>query len=44
MDKQLKEITPPKWADRFFEWYCNPDMQEEIQGDLYESFIFEIFK
>jgi len=39
MDKQLKNTDPPKWADRFFEWYCNPGMQEEIQGDLYESFM-----
>ena len=39
MDKKIKEILPPKWADRFFEWYCNPDLQEEIQGDLFESFL-----
>ena len=39
MDEKLKNTDPPKWADRFFEWYCNPDMQEEIQGDLYESFM-----
>ena len=32
------EISPPKWADRFFKWYCNPDLQEEILGDLYERF------
>lgn len=28
----------PKWANRFLEWYCPPDLLEEIQGDLYESF------
>ena len=44
MDKQLKEIAPPKWADHFFEWYCNPVMQEEIQGDLYESFMERVQK
>uniref|UniRef100_UPI00404930ED permease prefix domain 2-containing transporter n=1 Tax=Fulvivirga sp. TaxID=1931237 RepID=UPI00404930ED len=27
---------PPKWADRFLSWYCNPDLLEEIQGDAYE--------
>ncbi|MDN5201953.1 ABC transporter permease [Fulvivirgaceae bacterium BMA10] len=27
---------PPRWADRFLAWYCNPDLLEEIQGDLYE--------
>lgn len=31
--------TPPKWADRFLEWYCNPDLLEEIQGDTYELYL-----
>jgi putative ABC transport system permease protein len=31
-------IHPPKWADRFLEWYCNPDLLEEIQGDAYELY------
>lgn len=39
MNKNRKQSIPPKWADRFFEWYCNPIMREEIQGDLYESFL-----
>ncbi len=30
--------SPPKWADRFLEWYCRPELLEEIQGDLYELF------
>lgn len=29
---------PPKWADRFLEWYCNPDLLEDLQGDLYEVY------
>ncbi|MCB0629417.1 MAG: ABC transporter permease [Saprospiraceae bacterium] len=29
---------PPKWADRFLVWFCAPDLLEEVQGDLYESF------
>ncbi|MDW3208522.1 MAG: FtsX-like permease family protein [Reichenbachiella sp.] len=29
---------PPKWADRFLEWYCDPDLLEEIQGDSQELF------
>jgi putative ABC transport system permease protein len=29
---------PPKWADRFLEWYCHPELLEEIQGDAYELF------
>jgi putative ABC transport system permease protein len=29
---------PPKWANRFLEWYCHPDLLEEIQGDAYELY------
>jgi len=29
---------PPKWANRFLEWYCRPELLEEIQGDIYEVF------
>lgn len=32
------KTKPPKWADRFLEWYCRPDRLEEIQGDAYELF------
>lgn len=31
-------ILPPRWADRFLAWYCNPDILEEIQGDAHELF------
>ena len=31
-------MKPPKWADRFLEWYCHPDLLEEIQGDAYELY------
>jgi putative ABC transport system permease protein len=31
-------VTPPKWADRFLRWYCNPLFLEEIEGDVYELF------
>ncbi|MEM1120708.1 MAG: ABC transporter permease, partial [Bacteroidota bacterium] len=30
--------NPPKWANRFLEWFCHPDLLEEIQGDAYELF------
>ncbi len=33
-----KNHTPPKWADRFLEWYCTAQHIEEVQGDLYEAF------
>ncbi|MEM7299334.1 MAG: permease prefix domain 2-containing transporter, partial [Bacteroidota bacterium] len=29
---------PPRWADRFLRWYCNPIYLEEIEGDIYELF------
>ncbi|MGC3945138.1 MAG: ABC transporter permease [Chryseolinea sp.] len=29
---------PPGWASRFLEWYCRPDILEEIQGDLLELY------
>jgi putative ABC transport system permease protein len=32
------KVSPPKWADRFLEWYCNPSLLEEIQGDAHELF------
>ncbi|MBX2947570.1 MAG: ABC transporter permease [Cyclobacteriaceae bacterium] len=32
------KISPPRWADRFLEWYCHPDLLEEIQGDAYELY------
>lgn len=30
--------TPPRWADRFLSWYCNPEILEEIQGDAHELY------
>lgn len=30
--------SPPKWADKFLKWYCNPDLLDEIQGDSYELY------
>lgn len=32
------KVQPPKWADRFLRWYCNPRFLEEIEGDIYELF------
>ncbi len=29
---------PPKWAIKFLHWYCNPDLIEEIEGDIYEIY------
>src|SRR6478609_4288918 len=35
---------PPKWASRFLEWYCNPDLLEEIQGDANELYDIRVKK
>jgi len=35
-----KVKSPPKWANRFLEWYCNIDLLDEIQGDLLEAFYY----
>ncbi len=32
------ERTPPALADRLLEWYCHPDLLEDLQGDLYERY------
>lgn len=29
---------PPRWAERFLEWYCRPEKLEEIQGDVHELY------
>ena len=33
-----KGIHPPKWARNLLEWYCKPELFEDLQGDLYEYF------
>ncbi|MGC3944141.1 MAG: ABC transporter permease [Chryseolinea sp.] len=29
---------PPRWAHRFIEWYCKPQLAEDLLGDLNEYF------
>jgi putative ABC transport system permease protein len=36
-----QENKPPQWADRFLQWYCRPDLLEEIQGDAVELYYRE---
>jgi putative ABC transport system permease protein len=33
-----KEPTPPKWALRFFQWYCNDHLAEAVLGDLIQLY------
>ena len=27
---------PPKWMEKLFEWYCDDEITEEIQGDDFD--------
>ena len=38
------ELSPPKWANRFLNWYCAPDLLDEIEGDLHEVFYIRVEK
>lgn len=34
----MSNRRPPVWADKFLQWYCKPELLEEIQGDAYELY------
>lgn len=34
----MNKAHPPRFAKRFFQWYCNPILQEPILGDIEEQF------
>lgn len=34
----MKPETPPRWAHRFFRWYCHPKLRDGIEGDLIEFY------
>ncbi len=36
------KVGPPRWADRFLEWYCRPELLESIQGDAHELFAYRL--
>lgn len=35
-------ITPPRFFQRLFEWFCDSDLYEELAGDLEEEFLRNI--
>lgn len=37
MNRQ-QNIQPPEFFMRFFRWFCDPDLAEDIEGDLTEMF------
>lgn len=36
--KKTDSIKPPKLPLRFFRWFCDPDLKEDLEGDLIELF------
>ena len=40
--KNLRYPSPPLWATRLLRWYCAPHKLEEIEGDLFEEFIYQV--
>lgn len=36
--KEQRKHHPPSWAQRFVEWYCKPELAEDLIGDLNEYF------
>jgi putative ABC transport system permease protein len=36
MDKKVNVPDPPRWAVRFFRWYCNDHLSEAVLGDMLE--------
>src|SRR4030095_11371787 len=36
--KNKQTVTPPVFFLRFFRWYCDPKMQDYIEGDLIEVY------
>lgn len=38
----MKKTHPPRWADKILEEYCDPDLLDEIQGDLHEVFYVRV--
>ena len=36
--KENPQPTPPLLAQQFMEWYCKPELLEDLQGDLNECF------
>lgn len=37
----ISNSKPPCWANKFLEWYCNPTLLDEIQGDAFELYYRE---
>ena len=36
--KARRDPRPPRWAQRLLNWYCRPELAEDLEGDLNEMF------
>lgn len=36
--KQVHPIKPPQFLLKFFRWFCDPELKEDLEGDLIELF------
>jgi putative ABC transport system permease protein len=34
----VHDHQPPRWADKFLQWFCDAELLEDLQGDLHERF------
>jgi len=39
MEDLKQKESPPKWAVRFFRWYCNDHLSEAVLGDMLELYV-----
>lgn len=42
MEQSGLKHSPPSWALRWLQWFCDPDLLEDIQGDLEEEYQFRV--
>ena len=40
--KKSTQHVPPQWVNRFLEYVFDPEVLEEVQGDLYEAFDYRV--
>ncbi len=37
--KKKNQPSPPSWATKFLRWYCNKQVLEDLEGDIYEYYL-----
>jgi ABC-type antimicrobial peptide transport system permease subunit len=44
MNDAGNKLLPPRWADRFLEWFCSEEQLEILQGDIRELYAYRLSK